>query len=292
MRKQLFILGILSLAAAASCSKNAEAEYFAKAKTVTESEIAANLSAEGITPGSNRIVLKNNNKGISGMWDYNVGTTTLSEATVDVPFLGEQTFKFYANTDKGTVIVEKKVNVENIDYPSDPLWTRLAGEEASGRKWKWNTTMGGQGCYGAGGYGWSPLYPDWNSISDGKAEYNDYVVYPDEYIVLDLNGAANVTYHKHDGSVVKGTFSCNSSVSPEKAEVGWQGTLTLKGAGAEFPLPCPGTYYSGLGVGSNFDIAKLTDTELVLIQVDSDQGGIFKDPAWASASTHWCFIAE
>ena len=290
MKKILFFLcGIVALTAFVSCDKTlSESEWISQAKKVTAEEIAANLSVTNLTPGSNKLVLENKNQGIGGTWDYNVGITTLSKAEVVVPFLGEQTITFYATTDTEIIKVEKKVNVTKIDFPSDPLWTIIAGSTAEGRDWHWNTGMGGQGCYGAGGYGWSPLYPDWNSTSSGKGDWSNVEVFPDEYFHLDLNGAANIILHKHDGTTMKGSFSVSSKISEEKAAVGWIGTVTFRGA----TPPSPYSYYGGNPVSDTYEIARLNDTELVLIQGDKDagQGGIFCDPNWASASTHWCFI--
>ena len=290
--KKIFLplTGILFAAAVlASCTKTvSEAQFIAGAQKLSASDIAANLSVTCITPGSNKLVLENKNKGVSGMWDYNVGVSTKAKDEVVVPFLGEQTIKFYATCDTEVVLVEKKVTVTTIDFPSDPLWTIVAGSTMEGKDWGWNTGLANSGCYGAGGFGWSPLYPDWNSVSSGKGEWSEVEVFPDEYLHLDLNGAANAVLHKHDGTTVKGSFSVSSAVTPEKKDVGWLGTITFRGV----TPPSAFTYYGNTPVGDTFEIAKLTDTELVLIQGDKDQANIFCDPNWASASTHWCFILK
>ena len=285
MKKSLLtIIGILSLPVLFSCQ-----EKFEYSKTVVPaSQIESNLEVYGINPGSNKLVLVNNNKGIGGMWDYNVGVSNRQRDTVIVPFLGEQVIKFYATCDTEIVQVEKKVSVSKIEFASDPLWTKVAGTTADGITWKWNTTLENSGCYGAGGYGWSPVYPDWNSVSEGKGDWSDVEVYPDEYIKLDMNGGANVTFYKHGGGTEKGSFSVSSAIAEEKAAIGWLGTITFRGA----TVPSPYTYYGNTPEGPTFEIAKLTATEMVLVQADADQAGIFCDPNWASASTHWCFKAE
>lgn len=285
-KNPLSILGIVLLAVLVLSCEEKRPEY--SKKIVSADEIAANLEIIQEPAGSNNITLVNNNKGIGGMWDYNVGVTTLSRATVQVPFLGEQTFKFYATCDTEIVIVEKKVTVTTITVPSDPLWTMLAGDTAAGMSWVWNTGLTNTGCYGAGGYGWSPIYPDWNSTSSGKGDWSDVEVFPDEYITLDLNGSANITVHKHNGTTETGAFSCSSSIDQEKKDAGYVGTITLRGTN----LPSAFSYYEGSPAGSTYEIAKLADGELVLVQADPEQGGVWCDPNWSSASTHWCFKAK
>ena len=284
--KKKTLLGILSLAVVLVSCEEKRPEY--SKRIVSADEIASNLEIIQEPAGSNNITLINNNKGIGGMWDYNVGVTTLSRATVQVPFLGEQTFKFYATCDTEIVIVEKKVTVTTITIPSDPLWTLLAGDTADGMSWAWNTGLETGGCYGAGGYGWSPIYPDWNSTSSGKGDWSTVEVFPDEYITLDLNGSANITLHKHNGTSEKGSFSCTSNIEQEKKDAGYVGSITFRGA----TVPSAYSYYEGSPAGNTFEIAKLSGGELVLVQADPEQGGIWCDPAWSSASTHWCFKAK
>ena len=287
MKKNLLpILGILSLAVLVLSCEEKRPEY--SKRIVSADEIAANLEVIQEPAGSNNITLVNNNKGIGGMWDYNVGFTTLTRATVQVPFLGEQTFKFYATCDTEIVTVEKKITVTSITVPSDPLWTLLAGDTPAGMTWAWNTGLTNTGCYGAGGYGWSPVYPDWNSTSSGKGDWSDVVVYPDEYLVFDLNASANVTLYKHDGTTEKGSFSCTSNIDQEKKDAGYLGSVTFRGT----TPPSAYSYYEGSPAGSTFEIAKLADGELVLVQADPEQGGVWCDPNWSSASTHWCFKAK
>jgi hypothetical protein len=287
MKKNLLsILGILSLAALLLSCEEKRPEY--SKRIVSADEIAANLEIIQEPAGSNNITLINNNKGIGGMWDYNVGVTTLSRATVQVPFLGEQTFKFYATCDTEIVVVEKKVTVTTITVPSDPLWTLIAGDTMDGITWVWNTGLTQTGCYGAGGYGWSPIYPDWNSTSSGKGDWSDVEVFPDEYLVFDLNGSANVTLHKHNGTTEKGAFSCSSNIDQEKKDAGYIGSITFRGT----TPPSAFSYYEGTPAGSTFEIAKLADGEMVLVQADPEQGGVWCDPNWSSASTHWCFKAK
>lgn len=268
--------------------------------TQSADEIAANLDIHGVTPGSNMLIITNKNKGIAGMWDYLVGTTTLPVDTVLLPFLGEQTLKFYATCGGGQVVVEKKVTIEKIDHPLDPAWAMLAGATAKGKTWRWdpNPGRGSWGCYGAGGYGWSADVPNWSCSKVGETTSGGITVSADEYITFDLNGGANATLHKADGTIVKGSFSFTIGTTADKAALkpafrngtptgtGWIGTLKLSGVS----LPAGYTYYDGKPSSGTYDVAVLSNQELVLIE--PDPGAILTDPAWASISTHWCFTSE
>jgi hypothetical protein len=278
---------------------DAEVDNDSLGSVVPAEEIAANLDVHGITPGSNMVVIKNNNQGISGMWDYLVGVTTAQTDTVLIPFLGEQTLKFYATCGGGQVLVEKKVKIDVIDHPLDASWAMLAGTDNTGKSWTWDPApaRGSWGCWGAGGYGWSSDVPNW-SCTDIGGSNQGHTVYADEYITFDLKGGANATLHLHDGSVVKGSFSFSKGTSADKAGLkpsfrdgsatgqGWWGTLTLKGV----TPPCGYQYYSGAPSTGVYDIAVFNENELILIE--PDPGAIFCDPAWASSSTHWCLVEK
>ncbi len=298
--KYLSLLGSCFLAVSMISCLNAAVDDDSLGNVVPAEDIAANLDVHGITPGSNKVIITNNNMGIGGMWDYLVGVTTAQCDTVLIPFLGEQTLKFYATCGSDYVIVEKKVKIDVIDYPLDPSWAMLAGEGAEGKTWVWdpNPGRGGSGCYGAGGYGWSADVPNWGGNTIGSTSGAGVTVSADEYITFDLNGGANVTLHKADGTEIKGTFTFSMGTTAEKAALkpsfrdgtptgqGWVGTLTLKGTS----LPAGFNYYSGAASGGTYNIAVFSDNELVLIEPDA--GAIFCDPEWGSVSTHWCFVAK
>lgn len=287
MKKVFSIITVALMALTLSSCLEAAVDNDSLGDVLTAEEIAANLDIHGITPGSNKVVIKNNNKGVGGMWDYLVGVSTAQCDTVLIPFLGEQTLTFYATCGGGQVVVKKTVQIDVIDYPLDPAWTMLAGEGTEGKSWYWNANYpsGSWGCYGAGGYGWSNLGPNWSCTGIGESNGHT-TVNPSEYITFDLNGGANATLHRADGSTVKGSFAFSMTTTPEKAGVGWVGTLTLKGTS----LPCGFTYYDGGESTGTYDIALFNDKEIILIE--PDPGAIFCDPAWASCSTHWCFTSE
>ncbi len=287
--KNIFIFGALACSMGILTACDAHVDDDTLGSLVPAEVIAANLEVRGITPGSNKVILKNNNMNVGGMWDYLVGVTTAQCDTVLIPFLGEQTLTFYATCAGGQVQVQKTVKIEQIDHPLDPAWEMLAGTTAEGKSWTWNDVYpdGSWGCYGAGGYGWSNVGPNWDCIGIGDT-YGDGKgsVDVNEYITFDLNGGANATFHKADGTVVKGSFVFTIGTTSEKAAQGWFGTLELH----DTNLPLPYNYYGQTASSGKYDIAVFTDGELILIE--PDPGALFCDPAWASCSTHWCFKAK
>jgi len=298
--KYLSFLGSCLLAISMVSCLDASVDNDSLGTVVSAEEIAAHLDVHGITPGSNKVIIKNNNKEIGGMWDYLVGVTTAQCDTVLIPFLGEQKLKFYATCGAGQVIVEKKVQINVIDYPLDPSWAILAGKGTDGKTWVWdpNPGRGSWGCYGAGGYGWSADVPNWSCTAIGDTSPQGVAVSANEYITFDLNGGANATLHKADGTEIKGSFAFSMGTSADKAALkpsyrdgtptgkGWVGTLTLKGVS----LPSGFNYYTGAPSRGTFDIAVFGDKEMVLIEPDA--GAVLCDPNWSSVSTHWCFVAK
>ena len=247
-------------------------------------------------PGSNMVILRCNTPGVIPYWITPTGKSTRMCDTIIAPFTGEFTVQFMAMCGGGaSQVVEKTVNIERFDYEIDPIYTLLAGENGS-KKWVWDPNPGrdsGGCCYGAGGYGWSPDVPNWGGVCLG-----DDGVYADEYLVFDLEGGANVTLHRHDGSEQKGTFSFNSSVSTERAALtpsfrngeptgsGWVGSLVISGT----TVPC-GELQWGMGPArEEFEIAVLSHDEMILIQWMGSP--ILCDPDWATGSTHWCFVRD
>lgn len=168
------------------------------------------VDAFGITPGSNRIILKNNTLQYNVVWDYIIGKSTKQIDTVDLPFLGTQEIIAHVFTDGGMVNVPISVDITNIDYPLDAQWNLLAGSDVEGKTWVWagdnpyaTTSILGfpePAVWGLGG-GSTALLPDGALFALGTTSIL-YVV-PQYFMVpgdamgkmkFDLNGAANYTY--------------------------------------------------------------------------------------------------
>ena len=109
----------------------------------------------------------------------------------------------------------------------------------------------------------------------------------DEWVKFDLDGGPNVTMHYSDGSEKKGTFSLISSTTPEKAALGWVGTMKMT-------VPLPHQIVDGqsswyLDLPAEFDVAMLDDEHLILIAPGGGGAHIICDDSWAISSTHWTF---
>ena len=163
---------------------------------VTEDPMGEVLSPEQLDiavttdkPGSNKIIMACNTPGVIPYWTTPIGKSTRACDTIIAPFTGEFTVEFSALCGGGvSQTIKKTVTVERFDYEIDPWYVLLAGENGS-KKWVWdpNPGRGGSGCYGAGGYGWSPDVPNWGGVNIG-----DDGIYADEYMVFDLNLALGV----------------------------------------------------------------------------------------------------
>lgn len=246
-------------------------------------------------PGSNKVIMRCNTPGVIPYWTTPTGKSTRACDTIIAPFTGDFTVTFTGLCGGGaSQTIEKTVKIERFDYEIDPWYVLFAGENGS-KKWVWdpNPGRGAWGPYGSGGYGWSADVPNWNCIAIGSDG-----VYEDEYLVFDLNGGANVTFHRHDGTEMKGTFAFNKNVSSDRAALapcfrngeptgqGWLGTVTLSGC----TVP-KGVLEWGAGdARDEFEIAVLSADEMILIQYMYSP--ILCDPDWATGSTHWCFVRE
>lgn len=269
---------------------------------VTDDPMGEVLPADGLDievatdkPGSNMVILKCNTPGVIPYWETPTGKSTRMCDTIIAPFTGDFKVTFVGLCGGGaSAAIEKTVKIERFDYEIDPWYTMFAGETGS-KKWVWdpNPGRGGSGCYGSGGYGWSPDVPNWGGYNVG-----DEGIYADEYLVFDLNGGANVTLHRHDGTEQKGTFAFNKSVSSDRAALapcfrngeptgqGWLGSVTLTGT----TVPNGNLEWGEGPARPEFEIAVLSADEMVLIQYMGSP--ILCDPDWATGSTHWCFVRE
>lgn len=233
--------------------------------------------------GGNKVTLINETPGITGQWDFMVGTAVGDKVEVVMPFMGKIPVKFTAFCDGGTVSSETSVNITKIDAPVDELWGFFAGTDAKGKEWTWGDAGNNGGTvWGGGGFGYS-MVPNWGGVAIG-ATRNERLVDSKGVMTFDLNGGANITITDAEGTR-KGTYSFDR----KKARTGYSiGQLTIHG-GAH--ILCGYDYYNGKELASQtFDIVKLTDKEMVLNYAKPD--AVFQDPAWATTSTMWMFVAK
>lgn len=151
------------------------------------------LVATQSPPGGNKITLKMASPGITGYWDYNLGTALTNEVTVVYPIPGKSTFTYVGSL--GSQFFTKKIDVQvdRLDTPLDQDWYDLVGKNtATGKTWVFDNQ-------GAGSLWWFMSPPGsadgamtawWNagdccppSDANGKMHF-------------DLNGAANYNHYE------------------------------------------------------------------------------------------------
>lgn len=272
-------------------------------KEALVAELTPRFSFENGANHSNKVRVINNS-GYDCQLDYIVGKVMVGRGQdnyvdVVVPFAGELKFKATVIADGALVDIDIPVLVEDMDTDLDPMFVALTNGSAEGKTWQWwaydngdgsySYIDGSWGCVGGGGYGWSATGPNWVCYGIGQEdEWTGQAVTMDEWVRFDCNGGPNVTVHYSDGTEAKGTYALTSSTTPEKAALGWVGTVKI-----DVPLPHQITgdqysWYLDIPV-AEFDVAILDAEHLVLIAPGG--GGEHKlcDDSWAISSTHWTF---
>ena len=161
------------------------------------------------TEGGNQIVMSNETPQVGSFWDYIVSTSVQQRDTVLLPFLGEHKITFTGLCAGGTVTTTRTVKIDRIDHALAPEWALLAGTEKEGKTWVWDN----EGLiWGDGGYLYD-IAPMWSGLSAEDMESK----FPEDFaqsITFDLNGGANFTKKKANGTIVeKGSFSLDLSRS-------------------------------------------------------------------------------
>jgi len=188
--KRIKLLGLIVLSTV--LFYNCTPEDYKLENTISVDEIT--LSATGTPSGGNKITLKMETPGVTGMWDYNVGVSTANEVTFVYPIFGTSTFTY-----KGTLGAEffEKTIEYTVDQITDPIpeeWNLLAGNTINGKNWVFDGTPGDGGLWW---YMVPPYDPSawqdvwWNAGGtccppadvDGKMHFN-------------LNGSANYIYYE------------------------------------------------------------------------------------------------
>lgn len=243
---------------------------------IAPEDLVLEVTNEG---GGNKIRMENKTPGVGSLWDYGVGTSTLSVCEAVLPYAGEIPIKFTGICDGGTVTTTVTVMIDQITEEIPEEWYLFANGSAEGKKWTWND--GADWCYGCGSYGWETS-PDWDSWAVGDTP-DVGEISMDDWISFDLDGGANFTSCV-DGVETKGTFVFDMSSGVEGYSIG---TLTLYEASVL--LPVDGYEGEGAGILSKFDIIELTEDTMVLAA--ALDGQVFQDDSWSSYATYWNFKA-
>jgi hypothetical protein len=261
---------------------------------ITASDIIVNVS--GVTPGSNKVIIENKTPGVAGTWDLGILDSKSFKQidTVQLPYLGVNTFTFTAISDAGVAEVKVDYNVTVMDFPTEPRQTLFAGSTSTGKTWVWafdNPKVKGKGPWGTGAY-LIDKAPTSEGFSTGMSVFEGS---QDDEMIFDLNNnSANFTLITHNigtkglasGTYV-GNFKIDFRVTHQKVSSVDSNTLwsvgDLKLSGASKP-----TISCGYSPNENnkkiytFDIISITENELILAYPEKNAiaGGI----AW-----YWVF---
>lgn len=174
-----------------SCEPIVDEQYLENTTDVDGVELIATQSTEG----GNKITLDMVTPGVTGYWDYNLGTALTNKITFIYPIPGTSTFTFTGTL--GAEFFEKTIDVQvdQLDNALDQDWYDLVSEDtAAGKTWVFD------GTGGDGGLWWfmsAPNNPDgawgawWNAGGEccPPSDVNGKMHF-------DLDGAANFTHYE------------------------------------------------------------------------------------------------
>ena len=214
------------------------------------------LVSSQATAGGNLITLEMVTPGVTGYWDYNIGTALTNKVEIIYPIPGKATFTFKGTL--GAEFFEKTIDVQidQLDAPLDQDWYDLVSENtAEGKTWVYAGTGGETGWwYMSDPNNWSAVWWDageccgpWDAA--GR-------------MTFDLDGAANFTYESGPGATPEmGSFVLD--VTNQQLQVNGPNILgAVEGGGNP----------SGL-----YNIISLTEDEMILFVPNA---------AWATGWTY------
>lgn len=204
------------------------------------------LISSQATDGGNLITLEMATPGITGYWDYNIGTALTNKVEFIYPIPGTATFTYKGTL--GAEFFEKTINVQidQLDAPLDQDWYDLVSENTSeGKVWVFDggpDPDGGLWWYMTDPNNWEGLW--WNAAGDCCPPWDSA-----GRMKFDLNGAANFTYESGPGATPEmGSFVLD--VTNQRLQVNGPNILGAVDCGAN---------PSGL-----YDIISLTEDEMIL----------------------------
>lgn len=246
-------LCIVSLALVfAACEPIVDEKFLSPTTDVAGVELVATQSTEG----GNGITLNMVTPGITGYWDYNLGTALTDKVSFVYPIPGTSTFTYTGTLGDEFFTKTIDVQIDQLDQALDQDWYDLVSEDtAGGKTWVYAATPGN----GAFWFMSAPGSPDnawsmwWNAgdcccpDASGKIHF-------------DLDGAANYTYDADgDGTGDLGGFVLD--VANQRLKITGQ------------PL-MGGNVDGGAGnVDGIYEIVTLTEDEMVLYIANSEAYG-------------------
>lgn len=191
--KNLFIVSLVLVLSA--CDPIIDEQHLSNSTDVEGVELVATQS----TAGGNLITLDMVTPGVTGYWDYNLGTALTNKLTFVYPIPGTATFTFTGTLGAEFFSKTIDVQVDQLDNALDQDWYDLVSDDtAAGKTWVFDGAGGDNGLWwfmsapGSPDNAWSVW---WNAggtccpPSDvaGKMHF-------------DLNGAANFTHYADAGA--------------------------------------------------------------------------------------------
>ena len=175
----------------AACEPTIDEQYLSNTTDVDGVELVATQS----TAGGNKITLDMVTPGVTGYWDYNLGTALTDKITFVYPIPGKSTFTFTGTLGAEFFTKTIDVQVDQLDNALDQDWYDLVSEDTSGGK-----TWVFDGAGGDGGLWWFMSAPGstdnawsvwWNAGGEccPPGDVNGKMHF-------DLNGAANYTHYQ------------------------------------------------------------------------------------------------
>ncbi|MFW5759487.1 MAG: hypothetical protein ACOCXH_00740 [Cyclobacteriaceae bacterium] len=170
----------------------------------------------------NVIYLQSNTPAVIPFWDYQLGVSNKEKDTINIPFEGDWTIKYYAYTKNGPRVDSSKIKVTENDPVifSDPAW-ELISNMMDGKKW----VLAREGtCWGTGPTD-SPE-PTWWQVTfqnmlDWRADGDEAYWPAEDTIYFDLNRGYNFKRLHKDGTVTNGIWNYN----PATENIILQGTM-------------------------------------------------------------------
>ncbi len=174
------------------------------------------LEAVQTTNGGNSLILKMNTPGVTGYWDYNIGTKYTDRVEFVYPIPGKNTFTYHVTTaympngnPSETEYISKTIDVtiDVLDHPLPEQWYYLVGDELEGKTWVFDGVGGDERIW------WTMVAPYnhaevwWNAGGTCCPPLD-----ASGSIRFDLDGAANYTYKASpDGDEVVGSYALDTN---------------------------------------------------------------------------------
>jgi hypothetical protein len=227
---------------------------------------------------SNYVILNSDGNPCLSSWDYGSGTLVGTRGRVQLLLTGDNDIIYTGLNPDGSKITKTLVVHVDRTYDVAPEWAIFCGSGA--KTWKWDDQA--PSVWGNGGY-LSNVEPGWWTVQAGDMEEQTPGEGASASMTFSLKGAS-LTKNKSDGSSESGTFSFDMSSTTMNAggdalwAIGKLNTSRVTVLSGKQPNADNAPVY-------NYDILKLTDTEMALGWPEPGAG------AWGTA-WYWIFRAE